>query len=76
MISINLSERSTWRGAVRIVAGSIGLCLLVPVVIEIANATSPEQIKFALTKATAFASAPGLVGETISGIIGFLFSDK
>ena len=76
MININLSERSTWRGMVRIVAGSVGLCLLVPVAIEIAQATSPDQIKFALTKATAFASASGLVGETITGLIGFLFSDK
>lgn len=76
MIKIDWSEKSTWRGAAMFVAGTIGFVLLVPVVIEIFNATSSEQVKFALEKSTAIAGACMSVGQTVSGLIGIIFSDK
>ena len=71
MITIDLSDGSTWRGAVMAATGAVGLYL-----IAISNAESSAQIGFALEKVTALASGIGLAGQTASGLIGMLFSDK
>lgn len=76
MITIDLSERSTWRGAAMAVAGAGGLYLIIPEILEISHAASSAQLEFALAKVTALASAIGLAGQTASGLIGIMFSDK
>jgi hypothetical protein len=76
MITIDLSERSTWRGAVMAVAGAGGLYLIIPEIMAISQAESSAQLGFALEKVTALASGIGLAGQTASGLIGMLFGDK
>lgn len=76
MITIDLSERSTWRGAAMAVAGAGGLYLIIPEILQISHAASSAQLEFALAKVTALASAIGLAGQTASGLIGVMFSDK
>lgn len=76
MITIDLSERSTWRGAAMAVAGAGGLYLIIPEILQISHAASSEQLEFALAKVTALASAIGLAGQTASGLIGVMFSDN
>lgn len=76
MITIDLSDGSTWRGAVMAATGAVGLYLIIPEIIAISNAESSAQIGFALEKVTALASGIGLAGQTASGLIGMLFSDK
>jgi hypothetical protein len=76
MITIDLSERSTWRGAIMAVAGAGGLYLIIPEILAISQAESSAQIGFAVEKVTALASGIGLAGQTASGLIGMLFGDK
>lgn len=76
MITIDLSERSTWRGAAMAVAGAGGLYLIIPEILEISRAASSAQLEFALAKVTALATAIGLAGQMASGLIGIMFSDK
>lgn len=76
MITIDLSERSTWRGAAMAVAGAGGLYLIIPEILQISHAASSAQLEFALAKVTALASAIGLAGQMASGLIGVMFSDK
>ena len=76
MISINLSERSTWRGAAMAAAGAGGLYLIIPEIVAISQAASSAQLEFSLAKVTALASAVGLAGQTASGLIGVMFSDN
>lgn len=76
MITIDLSERSTWRGAAMAVAGAGGLYLIIPEILEISHAASSAQLEFALAKVTALATAIGLAGQMASGLIGIMFSDK
>jgi hypothetical protein len=76
VITIDLSERSTWRGAAMAVAGAGGLYLIIPEILQISHAASSAQLEFALAKVTALASAIGLAGQTASGLIGVMFSDK
>lgn len=76
MITIDLSERSTWRGAAMAVAGAGGLYLIVPEIMAISQAESSAQLGFALEKVTALASGIGLAGQTVSGLIGVMFSDQ
>lgn len=76
MITIDLSERSTWRGAAMVAAGAGGLWLIVPEILAISHAASSTQLEFALSKVTALATAIGLAGQTASGLIGVMFSDQ
>lgn len=76
MISIDIKERSTWRGAVMAVTGLFALGFLAPTIFEMFGATSQEHLQLLILKSTAIASAIGLAGQTASGLIGTLFSDK
>lgn len=76
MISIDIKERSTWRGIIMVVTGIIALGFLAPIIFEMFNATSQEHLQLLIMKSTAIASAIGLIGQTVSGLIGTLFADK
>ncbi len=76
MIKIDISQPSTWRGAVMAVAGFAGLWYIAPEISALSKATTAEQVGFFLSKASALATAIGLAGQTMSGLIGLLFIDK
>lgn len=76
MIKVDFSERSTWRGVTMIVAGLAGLYLIGPEIVAISKTTDSAQLQFVLSKVTALATAIGLAGQTASGLIGIIFSDK
>lgn len=76
MIAIDLKERSTWRGIATAIAGSAGLYYIGPEVAALSAATTTEQVQFIALKSTAIATAIGLAGQTASGLIGVIFSDK
>lgn len=76
MISIDLKERSTWRGIAMAIAGGFGLYYIGPEISALSTATTTEQVQFLALKSTAIATAIGLAGQTASGLIGIIFSDK
>lgn len=76
MIQIDINQPSTWRGAVMTLAGAAGLWYIAPEISALSKATTAEQVGFFLSKASALATAIGLAGQTASGLIGILFSDK
>lgn len=76
MISIDIKERSTWRGIVMALTGLIALGCLAPTIFEMFGATSQEHLQLLILKSTAITSAIGLAGQTASGLIGTLFTDK
>lgn len=76
MISINLSERSTWRGIVMAITGLFALGFIVPIIFEMLESTTNEHLQFLALKSTIIGSAIGLIGSTLSGLIGILFADK
>lgn len=57
-------------------AGAAGLWYISPEISALAKATTADQVQFFLGKATALATAIGLVGQTASGLIGILFDDN
>lgn len=76
MINIDITQPSTWRGTVMALAGGAGLWYISPEIAALAAATTTDQVQFHLSKATALATAIGLSGQTASGVIGMIFSDK
>lgn len=76
MISIDLKERSTWRGIAMVIAGGFGMYYIGPEIAALSAATTTEQVQFLTLKSTAVATAVGLAGQTVSGLIGIIFSDK
>ena len=74
--------RSSWlqhkidRDKAERAAGAGGLYLIIPEIVAISQAASSAQLEFSLAKVTALASAVGLAGQTASGLIGVMFSDK
>lgn len=76
MISINLSERSTWRGIVMAITSLFALGFIVPIIFSMFDATTTEHLQFLALKSTIIGSAIGLTGSTLSGLIGILFADK
>ena len=76
MVKINFSQPSTWRGIVMALAGCAGLYLMAPEIAALSASSTIEQVQFFLAKTTALATGIGLVGQTISGLIGTIFSDK
>lgn len=76
MISIDLKERSTWRGIAMVIAGGFGMYYIGPEIAALSAATTAEQVQFLTLKSTAVATAVGLAGQTVSGLIGIIFSDK
>lgn len=76
MIQIDINQPSTWRGAAMTLAGAAGLWYIAPEISALSQATTADQVQFFLGKATALATAIGLAGQTASGFIGILFSDK
>lgn len=76
MISIDIKERSTWRGIVMVVTGLSALGFLSPIIVEMFNATTTEHLQFLGLKSTIIGAAIGLTGQTVSGLIGIIFSDK
>ena len=76
MISINLSERSTWRGIVMAITGLFALGFIVPIILSMFDATTTEHLQFLALKSTVIGSAISLTGSTLSGLIGILFADK
>ena len=76
MISIDMKERSTWRGIAMVIAGGFGMYYIGPEIAALSAATTTEQVQFLTLKSTAVATAVGLAGQTVSGLIGIIFSDK
>lgn len=76
MISVDFRERSTWRGIVMAVTGLLALGLISPIIVEMFNATTTEHLQFLGLKSTIIGAAIGLTGQTASGLIGIVFSDK
>lgn len=76
MISIDIKERSTWRGIVMAVTGLLALGFLLPIIVEMFDATTTEHLQFLGLKSTIIGAAIGLTGQTVSGLIGIIFSDK
>lgn len=76
MVKIDFSQSSTWRGIVMALAGCVGLYLMAPDIVALSASSTTEQVQFFLAKTTALATSIGLVGQTISGLIGTIFSDK
>jgi hypothetical protein len=76
MIFIDFLQPSTWRGIVMAASGIAGLYFIVPEIMALSASSTPEQVQFFLSKTTALASAIGLAGQTASGLIGTIFSDK
>lgn len=76
MISIDIKERSTWRGIVMAITGLLALGFLLPIIVEMFDATTTEHLQFLGLKSTIIGTAIGLTGQTVSGLIGLIFSDK
>ncbi len=76
MIQIDILQPSTWRGSVMTLAGAAGIWYIAPEIQALSHATTTDQVQFLLSKTTAMATAIGLAGQTASGLIGILFSDK
>lgn len=76
MISIDIKERSTWRGIVMAITGLLALGFLLPIIVEMFDATTTEHLQFLGLKSTIIGAAIGLTGQTVSGLIGLIFSDK
>lgn len=76
MISIDIKERSTWRGIVMAVTGLLALGFLLPIIVEMFDATTTEHLQFLGLKSTIIGAAIGLTGQTVSGLIGIIFNDK
>lgn len=76
MFSINLSERSTWRGIVMAITGLFALGLITPIIFDMFEATTTEHLQFLGLKSTIIGAAIGLAGQTVSGLIGIVFGDK
>lgn len=76
MIQIDFSQPSTWRGSAMTLAGAAGLWYIAPEIQALSQATTADQVQFFLSKTTALATAIGLAGQTASGLVGVLFSDK
>ncbi|MBK7544098.1 MAG: hypothetical protein IPI57_20670 [Candidatus Competibacteraceae bacterium] len=76
MISVDFTQPSTWRGVVMAVTGIAGLYYIGPEISALSASSTPDQVQFFLSKTTALASAIGLAGQTASGLIGTIFSDK
>jgi drug/metabolite transporter (DMT)-like permease len=72
---INWSQPSTWRGVVMGLCGVVALGLGLPVIRELLAATSVDQISMAAAKGAALASLFSVIGQSVSGLIGTLFSD-
>ena len=76
MLSVDLSQPSTWRGVAMLLAGAIATWLIAPEIAAIRVAIDLEQVQFASTKALALGTACSALGQIASGLIGVLFSDK
>lgn len=76
MIFVDFTQPSTWRGIVMVASGIAGLYFIGPEIVALSASSTPDQVQFFLSKATALASAIGLAGQTASGLIGTIFSDK
>lgn len=76
MVSIDFKERSTWRGIIMAITGLLALSLILPIIVEMFNATTTEHLQFLGLKSTIIGAAIGLTGQTVSGLIGLIFSDK
>lgn len=76
MISVDFSQPSTWRGIAMAGAGIAGGWYMLPEIQSLSSASTPDQVQFFLSKTTALATAIGLFGQTVSGLIGILFNDK
>lgn len=57
-------------------AGIAGGWYMLPEIQSLSSASTPDQVQFFLSKTTALATAISLFGQTVSGLIGILFSDK